>query len=187
VLSVSYDISTSDTMIPAAQLVAMVAGGVNGEPSWDCPEEPGTSLGACQRKREVAVDGEQFDALVRDIADRPQRRALLRATVGGILSAGLVMLGRGSASAVPQRRTCPLDASYCRKNEYCQSDGVGSGYCQRCAEGEFLGKGEKVCTVAGSGDCCTQSEPYCCSDGSSSVCASAPLGDTTYTCTRVIR
>jgi hypothetical protein len=127
------------------------------------------------------VDGEQFDALVRDIADRPQRRALLRATVGGILSTGLVLLGRRSASAVRQQKPCPLDASYCHGNEYCQSDGVGGGYCQRC------GKGEKACTLAGSGDCCTQSEPYCCSDGSSSVCSSSPSGDPSYTCSRVIR
>jgi hypothetical protein len=28
----AYDETTSDTMIPAAQLVAMVAGGANGEP-----------------------------------------------------------------------------------------------------------------------------------------------------------
>jgi hypothetical protein len=33
-LSGSYDVSISDTMIPAAQLVAMVAGRVTGEPSW---------------------------------------------------------------------------------------------------------------------------------------------------------
>jgi len=30
----AYDVSTSDAMILAAQLVAMVAGEVNGEPGW---------------------------------------------------------------------------------------------------------------------------------------------------------
>jgi hypothetical protein len=49
-------IPSSGAMIPAAQLVAMVVGGANGEPGWGCFAFPGT--GSCSRAGLASSCGE---------------------------------------------------------------------------------------------------------------------------------
>jgi hypothetical protein len=71
-------------MISAAQLVAMVVGGVTGEPGW--------AASACRvfmvlvRGRRMLMGGHRFDALARRLSTTGSRRAALRALAASLVT-----------------------------------------------------------------------------------------------------
>ena len=136
-------------MIPAAQLVATVAGGANGEPGW--------AVLACQvfvhlmHRRRPIMDARRFDRAVKALGSGASRRRVLRGLLGSSV-VGAVVVSRTVETRAGDNQCPSGHASDCKANQICDN-----GSCIRCnkkvsvlCKGTFGGGG---CCVAGR-QCC---------------------------------
>src|SRR5215218_1864129 len=96
-------------MIPAAQLVATVAGGSEWRTRLSRCGLPGFSC-VIVRCRRTVMDGERFDTLLKTVAATRSRRRMLRGFLGGALGVGSVgALNTRSAAAAPEWCGCTFN------------------------------------------------------------------------------
>ena len=119
-------------------------------------------------RREVAVDGSEFDALTRQVGGASTRRTTLRSAVGAATASAVALFGLAALSGEAdarnrrrnRRRRCPrcrprAAGEFCSTNEQCCTDKTD----RICALGP--GSGSSTICCGGTGASCTASSQCC--------------------------